>query len=258
MMFMPRPQPSGGFEWTQAPWGLTLRCEPLAATAPHLFTVGNLELRRSESEWTAVAEAIEVPRERLRLIDQVHGNTVAVARAAAAGCWTPPRADAVVSDDEGVAVAVRVADCAPILIADRTRRAVAAVHAGWRGTMQRVAEAAVHALREELGCDPRNLVAAIGPCLGPCCGEMGHEVLEMFREAGHGDETLDRWFTTGPSGKPYLDAWRANRDQLERSGIPARQVFCAELCTQTHASLFHSYRAQGAGTGRMLALIRAR
>jgi YfiH family protein len=256
MMFMTQPQPSGGFEWTQAPWGLALRCVPLEAIAPHVFTIGNLELRSREPEWQALAGAMGVPRDRLRLISQVHSADIAVVRSDG-GSWTSPQADGLVTEDGSVAIGVRVADCAPILIADRTRPAVAAVHAGWRGTMKQIAETAIRSLRDELGCDPRDLVAAIGPCLGPCCGEMGPEVVEMFAAAGHTPSTLQRWFTPGPSGKPYFDAWLANRDQLQQAGVPADQIFSSDLCTKSHAPMFHSYRAQGAGTGRMLGMIRA-
>jgi YfiH family protein len=258
MMFMTDPQPSGGFTWVQAPWGRVLRCDPLERLAPHFFTVGDLELRGDEREWAAVTGLLEVPRDRLRLVKQVHETDVAFARAGAAGAWSPPQADIVVSDDPTVAIGVRVADCAPILIADSQRRAVAAVHAGWRGTMRGAAGVAVRAMAETFGSAPEDLIAAIGPCLGPCCGEMGPEVPPMFRDAGHDEATVARWFRHGESGRSYFDLWRANREQLESAGVPASAIFSADICTKTHAGVFHSYRAQGAGTGRMLGAIRAR
>lgn len=250
------PQPNGGFRWTQAPWGAALVCEPLSALAPHLFTAGNLRLRDNDSEWLDVSRVMDVPPDRLRLITQVHGADVAVAHEGS-GSWRQPAADAIVSNDPDVAIAVRVADCAPVLIADPGRRAVAAVHAGWRGTMRGVAAAAVRAMVEEFGVEPDRLIAAIGPCLGPCCGEMGSEVVDMFRQAGHSPESLGRWFLDGTSGRPHFDAWRANRDQLELAGVRPDRIFCAEICTKSHPDVFHSYRAHGAGTGRMLGIIRA-
>lgn len=224
--------------------------------APHLFTAGNLRLDPNSREWDGVAGMLGVEAGGIRLIRQVHGVAVACARKAAAVGWTTPDADVIVSDDEAVAIGVRVADCAPVLIADRRIPVVAAAHAGWRGTMQAAAAHAVQALREEFGSDPRDLVAAIGPCLGPCCGEVGPEVVDAFREAGHDDITIDRWFTSAPGGRPHLDLWRANRDQLERAGIPAEHIHLAGLCTKTHSAHLHSYRVAGPGAGRMVGAIR--
>jgi YfiH family protein len=254
---MALPQPSGGFEWTQAPWGDVLICLPLAAVADHWFTTGNLRLRDDEREWAAVAGAIGVDVARLLLIHQVHRADVAVARRGRAGSWERPEADVVVSDDPSCAVGVRVADCAPVLLADRRLHVVAGAHAGWRGTVQGAAGAAVRALVEEFGSDPRDLVAAIGPCLGPCCGEVGEEVVAAFREAGHDERAVGRWFAPGHYGRPYLDLWSANRDQLEAAGVRADNIHVARLCTRTHAGVLHSYRAEKEHAGRMVGVIRA-
>jgi YfiH family protein len=254
---MTEPQPHHAFRWTRARWGPALVCEPLATIAPHLFTVGNLQLRDNPAEWAAVADAMKVTPGKVRLIKQVHGAAVAVVRRGDPETWTTPEADAVTSDDPAAAIAVRVADCAPVLIADRRLGVVAAIHAGWRGTMQSIASAGVKALIEEMGSKPADLIAAIGPCLGPCCGEVGPEVVETFRAAGHGPHALERWFSEGATGRPYLDLWQANRDQLTGVGVPEDSVFVAGLCSKTYAGLMHSYRAEGAKAGRMVGIIRA-
>ena len=240
----------------QAPWGRVLVCAPLAAIATHFFTDGSLELRDRDDEWNGVAAFAGVPRDRLLLLHQVHGHTVATARAGDTTGWTRPEADAVVSDDPASALVVRVADCAPILIADRRHRAVAAVHAGWRSTLQSIVFDAVSSMREQFGSAPGDLTAAIGPSLGRCCGEMGEEVFDAFRSAGHDDAALARWFVREPGRKAHFDLWRANRDQLEGAGIPPAQIFSAGLCTRTYAARFHSYRAAGQRAGRMAAVIR--
>ena len=258
MMFIAHPKPTDGFEWTQTPWGRGLVCLPLEPYAAHLFTVGDLELRRDDSEWAGVARLLHLTRDRIRLISQVHGIGIAAIHKGTTGAWTPPTADGIVSDDDHVAVAVRVADCAPILLADPTRPAVAAVHAGWRGTMQGIAGVAVASLTREFGCRPEDLIAAIGPCLGPCCGEMGPEVVEMFRAAGHDEERIERWFEAGASRRPHFDLWRANREQLEGAGLRPDRIFTSGLCTRSHPDVFHSYRAKGSGAGRMLGIIRVR
>jgi YfiH family protein len=255
---MTEPQPNRAFRWTQASWGDALVCDPLAEIAPHLFTVGNLQLRDDPNEWAKVARAMEVTPENVRLIRQVHGATVAFARRGDPQSWTMPEADAVITDDASTAIAVRVADCAPVLIADRRLGVVAAVHAGWRGTMQSIVVEGVKALTREFASRPSDLIAALGPCLGPCCGEVGPEVVDAFRAAGHGEKVLERWFSDGATGRPYLDLWQANRDQLVAAGLSEEAVFVAGLCSKTYAGLMHSYRADGQKAGRMVGIIRRR
>ena len=235
-----------------------LRCRPLLAYADHFFTAAPLELRDDQQEWEAVAAAAGVARRGLLRLRQVHGRTIAVARRGRRGAWPGPEADAVVTDDPAAAAVVQVADCAPILIADRRLGAVAAVHAGWRSTMQSIAAEAVAAMRRELGSEPADLVAAIGPSLGECCGEMGEDVVTAFREAGHDGRRLARWFSREPGRRPHFDLWRANSDQLEAAGVPSASIHVSGLCTRTHPDVFHSYRARGPRAGRMAAVIRPR
>ena len=197
-----------------------------------------------------------VPRARLLLLLQVHGRTVAVASKSSGQGWERPEADAVISDDPNVALVVRVADCAPILIADSRGQVVAAVHAGWRSTKDRIVSAVISELCRAFGTIAANLVVAIGPSLGVCCGEMGEEVVEAFRQAGHDSSTIDRWFVREPGGRPRFDLWRANHDQLVEAGVPSTAIHVSALCTRTHAHVFHSYRAEGPKVGRMAAVIR--
>lgn len=231
-----------------------LRCRPLLEVADHLFTARDPE----PVEWDAVAAHMGVEGDRLLLVRQVHGAAGAIARRGDEAAWAMPEADLLASDDPGCALGVRVADCTPVLIADRRQPVAAAAHAGWRGTVQGAAGAAVDLLVREFGSDPADLVAAVGPCLGPCCGEVGDEVPAAFREAGHGEAAIARWFSRGVSGRAHLDLWRVNADQLAGRGIPAAQIHVAGLCTRTHADVFHSHRAVGGRAGRMLAAIRTR
>ncbi len=255
-MFMQLPQPSRAFEWTQAPWGATLECEPLARIAPHLFTIGNLQLRDDHEEWQAVASRLGVERNRLLLINQVHGAEVAVVRRGDSTTGIRPEADAIVTDHPDVAIAVRVADCAPILIADTHRPVVAAVHAGWRGTVASIVRRAVAALETEFGSRSEDLVAAVGPCLGVCCGEVGDEVVDAFRSAHHAERDVERWFKPGTRERRHVDLWQANSDQLQASGVRRENIHVAGLCTRTHADLMHSYRAKATAAGRMAGVIR--
>jgi Multi-copper polyphenol oxidoreductase laccase len=129
---MAQPQPSDGFEWTQAPWGAVLRCRPLLAVADHFFTGANIALRDDSEEWLAVAREMGVDLEHLLLLRQVHSAKVVVARRDRSSSGPRPEADVIVSDDPASAIAVRVADCAPVLLGDRRLGVVGAAHAGWR------------------------------------------------------------------------------------------------------------------------------
>lgn len=242
----------------QARWGMVLRCAPLREVADHFFTARDLALRDDEREWAAVAREIGVDRERLLLVRQVHRAAVSVARRGAAGPVERPEADILISDDPARALAILVADCAPVLLADRRLGVVAAVHAGWRGTVAGAVGAAVDALVREFGSSPSDLIAGIGPCLGPCCGEVGEEVREAFHAAGYADAQVARWFSPGPAGRAHLDLWLANADQLAGSGVPSDQIHVARLCTRTHADFLHSHRAERDRAGRMAAVIRPR
>ncbi len=246
------PEPRAGFSWSRAPWGVVLRVEALAHVS-HGWTTKPLRLRPPASgpdEWAQVAGAAGVEPPALGRLHQVHGAAVHVVD----GPMTDgvlPEADIAVTASDACAVAVQVADCVPLLVAGR--RAVAAAHAGWRGTAANVAGTAIEAL-VRLGEDRRDLRAAIGPCIGPCCYEVGDEVADRFADAGW-REALDRWFAR-PAARRHLDLWTANRDQLIAAGLPPSQIHVSGLCTRCHAAWFHSYRREGAATGRMAGFIR--
>jgi YfiH family protein len=261
-----------GFAWTSEEWGLALRSDALGRVADHFFTTRQLRLRgESEAEdWRLVAGAIGVPPSRLLRLTQVHGCEVFLhregdplpgvqARPAAdtsddAG-WPP--ADISMTDDPTVALAIQVADCVPLLLSDPLTGAVAAVHAGWRGTAAGAAIAAVEALGREFGARPERLVVAQGPSIGRCCYTVGDELIDAYRAGGFA-QSVDRWFIRDEAGGLKLDVRAANRDQLIASGIPAASIHAANLCTAGRPDLFASYRRDGPGTGRIAAVIRSR
>jgi polyphenol oxidase len=253
---MTDPQPTGPFEWTQEPWGRALRCTRLPV--PHLFTSRDVTLRQNDAEWTAVAASLGVASDRVRLVKQVHGVHTAVARRGQGWPSLRPEADIVITDDPSIAVGVRTADCAAILLYDAARNVSGAAHAGWRGTAANAARAAVRALETEFGSRPRDLIAAIGPCLGPCCGEVGPDVVEAFRDGGADAAAIDRWFAPGSGDRSQLDLERANIDQLAAAGVDPATIFASGLCTKTEERRLHSYRAHGSSAGRLLAAIRCR
>jgi len=175
---------------------------------------------------------------------QVHGADVVTVVEAPT---TPPAADAAVTTRIGMPLVVLVADCAPIALV--APGAVAVVHAGWRGSAVRAAGAAVEVLRERFGSAPQDVVAGIGPAIGPCCYTVGQDVVEAFADRPD-------LFTAVDSGQ-RLDLWEANRRALVEAGVPAEHIEVAGICTQCQSERFFSHRANGGQpAGRFAAGIR--
>lgn len=194
----------------------------------------------------------------LRRIRQVHGDTVRVVEdhhdKGEAG--TPPDADAIVSRRPGDVLAVQVADCVPMIFADRRGGVAAAVHAGWRGTCAGIAQRTVDTMRTAFGTRVEDLIIALGPSIGACCYEVGEELVEAFRASGATGPQLARWFSRTDAGSLRLDLWMVNQEQLVERGVAADRIHLSGLCTRTHADVFDSYRAEGPDAGRMAALVR--
>src|SRR5215510_1455953 len=168
-------------------------------------------------------------------LKQMHGAKVIQAgRGGLAG-----EADAIVTDTPGLPVAVFSADCVPLLLHDPDGPRLAAVHAGWRGTVHAVARAAVHAL-VEAGARPEHLFAAIGPSIGPCCYEVDKPVIAQLDRAFPG--RWGAWVKSAGPGKWMLDLWAANEEQLRGTGLRGDRIFNPRLCTACRTDLFFSYR----------------
>jgi len=188
-----------------------------------------------------------------------------------------PKADALITNIPGLLLGVQTADCVPILLADTRRRAVAAVHAGWRGTLARIVQKTLGRMRMEFGTRVRDVVAAVGPSIGGGCYEVGPEVAQAFatqfppaaewfdgpfEQLAYGEEPLWLpWLTMMPPGhvppppRVQLDLRAANRWQLADAGVPEKQIDVSDLCTACRTDLLFSYRREGAKTGRLMAVI---
>jgi hypothetical protein len=239
--------------------GPALVCEPLLDVSRHFFTTRDWSLGRRQqlSEdvgWGEIATGIGVDGDFLCRVNQVHGAAVARARRDRAPL---ENADIIWARDAELAVAVQAADCVPLLLSEPRSGTVAAAHAGWRGLAASVPIEAVGAIVRESGSDPTDLVAAIGPAIGPCCYEVGADVRDAFARAF--PTRHDAWFAAGPSaGKYFLDTWASARAQLQSVGVPASQIFLAALCTACHPQTFNSYRRDGPPAGWMAAVITPR
>ncbi len=210
---------------------------------------------------------------RLVTLRQIHSAIVHVADENLA----PGRqGDSLIAAQPGTLVGIKTADCLPVLLADPRRRVVAAAHAGWRGVAKRVVEKTAGEMRRLFGCDPADLVAAIGPGIQACCFEVGPEALEEFRsqfvdaeQFCHADAVnpaltlLPRQVMSGTQGimreldsdRGRVDLAEAIRRQLLGAGVPERQIYNSALCTACDLKRFYSYRREKDAAGRMLAVI---
>jgi len=163
--------------------------------------------------------------------------------------------DVIVSNAEGVLAAVKTADCVPILLGDPVSGAFAAVHAGWRGTLAGAVVVGVERLAKEYDAKPEDLRVAIGASAGPCCYEVGSEVIEAFTKRFADGEKL---FTETRPGHALVDLLMANRDQLESAGVLQERIHTAPICTMCRTDLFFSYRKEKSlhgKVGRLMAVV---
>lgn len=161
-----------------------------------------------------------------------------------------PDTDALITNEPGIFVCVQTADCVPVLLFDPVQKVVAAVHAGWKGTISKIAANTVQRMIEEFGCSPTDIVAGIGPSIHMHAYEVGPEVVSA----------VESKFTNSPAllkpslktGHAYFDLWEANKTVLEEAGIPEENIEIMGLCSFEHPDLFFSARRDGAATGRMV------
>jgi YfiH family protein len=189
---------------------------------------------------TALAQAYGLHTHDVRILTQVHGQTVVTADTAVDG----QEGDALIARGDGFLLAVNVADCCPILLYDSVTHAMAAVHSGWRGTRASIVSTAVHALGATYGVDPANLLAVVGPCAGVDRYEVQSDVATLFPDHIRVDA----------SGRSFLDNQQAVTDQLIASGVPAISIIRDPSCSIADAR-YHSFRRDGQRAGRSLAYI---
>jgi len=222
-------------------------------------------------------DALATAQMRVVTLRQLHSDIVYRVDSTQAPQESAPPADALVTREPGILLAVQTADCVPILLADTKNRAVAAIHSGWRGTLRRIAQKTLGRMQMDFGTRPADVVAVIGPAIGSCCYEVGSEVAREFDSqfpearqwfdgpfgalaSGENDPNWLPWLTMRPPGHPppsptvQLDLVAANRAILFDAGVPSAQISASGFCTSCRTDLFFSYRREQK-TGRLMAAI---
>ena len=237
------------------------------------FTKWDDEKRVSANreKFMAALDANKLPLITMR---QFHSDVIHLI---ATKCTEAPSGDALMTNVSGLLLGVQTADCVPILLADTKRHAVAAIHAGWRGTLARIVVKTLGRMQMEFGTQPKDVVAALGPAIGQSCYEVGADVAQAFATqfppaadwfegpfaqlADGVDPLWLPWLTMMPPGhvppppRAQLDLRAANRWQLMDAGVPEKQIDVNDLCTACRTDFLFSYRREGADTGRMMAVI---
>jgi hypothetical protein len=193
-----------------------------------------------------LANAVGFPLESLTTSKQVHKNKVAIVTPENRGKGSSDyqsaidNSDALITRYPDILLFVHLADCVPILLYDPVQKVIGAVHAGWRGTVLNIVQNTVNSMTKTFRSDPKNIYAGIGPSIGPCCYEVGNEVINE----------APKEFIITRDGKSYFDLWDANRKQLLNTGIPSANIELAGICTMENSDQFFSSRADHGVTGR--------
>jgi len=201
-----------------------------------------------------LAEALGISLSNLTTAKQIHDCHVTVVTEPLQGngandySGAIDATDAMVTRVPEICLMILLADCVPIILYDPIKRVVGVAHAGWKGTLQSIARKTVHVFRKDFGSSPQDMVAAMGPSIGPCCYEVGPSVLSQIEHlSGTGEDYVRK---ESSRGKGHLDLWEANRRQLVQAGIPNGNIEMAKICTHDHPGLFFSYRHEKGKTGR--------
>jgi YfiH family protein len=221
--------------------------QPWASLNMSISTGDSLENSRTNRH--RAFEALGLPVESMADVWQIHG-TETIRADAPRGDHNAIKADGIITNQQGVTLFQRFADCVPILFYDTKHHALGIVHAGWRGTVTGAAVSPIKAMAEAYGTRPVDLIAGIGPSIGPDHYEIGPEVMDAVRQAfgKNADELV-----SVREGRTYLDLWAANEHALREAGV--EQVEVARVCTACNTQHFFSHRAEAGKTGRFGAVL---
>lgn len=207
-----------------------------------------------EGNRNLLVRAFDTSPDKLVTVQQVHGSDILVIdeQNDDVSHFLGIESDAIITNQHGIMIGVCVADCAPILLYDHEKKVVAAVHAGWQGTANKLVAKTVKAMESLFDCKPENLQAAIGPCIGQCCYEVDTPVKKAFEESGFDWDCYAKQ-VEGLHWK--LDLNVANRDLMIHNRVPEANIQCADMCVCCQRELFFSYRRDEGETGRQMGFI---
>ncbi len=204
-----------------------------------------------------LADEFGVDLGRFTFAHQCHSANVAIVNDACRGKGALemetalPNTDGMITNAKNLCLGIQVADCVPVLFYDPQQQVIAALHAGWKSTLRKIVTVAVTKMMQHYGCRAENILAALGPSNGPCCYEVGEDVVKEARIAL--GNTKDIIKQAQKPGKYIFDQWAANIRQLKDAGLKEAHIECAKVCTQCNTSLFFSSRADEGYTGRFMA-----
>jgi len=196
-------------------------------------------------------DEVGIDPHKLVAAEQIHSHKVAKVTSKDLGKIIP-QIDALMTHEEKVPLVVRTADCLPIFIYDPKKKAIALIHAGWRGSVLRIAPRTIEKMEEFFRSDPKKLLIYFGPSIGPCCYEVDKNVIHSL------DETFSNWkdFARQITKEKYmLDLRKMNASQLYECGVRPEHIEISPYCTACRTDLFFSYRKEGPGTGRIFSVI---
>jgi YfiH family protein len=232
--------------------GVLTRLGGLSPSPYRSLNVGHLvgdDHQSVEANHDLIYQALSVSRSDVATAHQVHGSRVALVGPDDRG-RVIPATDALITDNLGVALMLRFADCLPVLFYDPVRRAIGLAHAGWKGSIKGIAGKTVSVMMETFGSRPADIMAGLGPCIGPCCYQVGTEVVELVKARFNHWQGLIR---SQGDGTFHFDLWETNRRQLVELGVEEIEVM--QLCTACCTDEFFSHRAEGGRTGRFAVIL---
>lgn len=202
-----------------------------------------------------LTKTLDIPLTGLTTAKQVHGSDVKIVSEALQGKGSVDyngaisATDAMVTNVPNTCLMIFLADCVPVMFYDPSKGVIGVAHAGWKGTLGLVAQKTVEVFRQGFGCAPEDIFVGIGPSIGPCCCQVGQEVVSQVEHAFGANHDYIRNKTA--DGKAFLDLWTANSGQLVQAGIDEKNIEMAEICTCHHPDVFFSHRSEKGKTGRM-------
>jgi YfiH family protein len=216
------------------------------------FSISEGDTQRNVAEnWNILSNAFNISEDRFLTVNQIHEDRILILDDTMPDFHNPGY-DGIITNKPGIAIGIKTADCVPIFLVDRVKHIIGAIHAGWKGTSLNIAAKAICVLVKRFESKTEDIIAIIGPSIGPCCYEVDEAVWTTMEE----DPDRDLFFKESRKAKRWmLDLPKANQQQLLRTGISPGNVISAGICTSCHKETFFSHRGEGNKTGRQLNFI---